>query len=449
MNDLPKGWSEKPLGVLSILRRGITYSTEMLVEEGDGLPYVNMKSFKKGGGFNKNGLKFFKDVYLKDDLATGEDLLIANTDVTLDGDIVGIPAYLPIHIRQNPVLFSHHVTRIKFLANEISSHYLYYLLNIDEYRRWMHKYARGTTVMMLDMTAIKRIPIRYPTSRNSQKAIVKQLEVCDEIIEKTEALIHKYQQIRAGLMHDLFSRGLTADGKLRPPREQAPELYQETTIGWIPKEWAVDQLANLLAPVANNLRSGPFGSSLLKAELVEDGIPFLGIDNIHVEEFVSVFRRFVSDRKFTELNKYAVKSKDVVITIMGTVGRSAVIPNDLGNALSSKHLWTMTFNQDKVIPELICWQLNYASWVKAWFRRETQGGIMDAIQSKTLKTLWLPIPSLLEQERIFGRYNAISLTIQGEKDNLEKLQKQKFGLMYDLLTGKVPVTINQAEPVHV
>ena len=37
-------------------------------------------------------------------------------------------------------------------------------------------------------------------------------------------------------MHDLFTRGVTADGKLRPPREQAPELYQETPVGWIPVE---------------------------------------------------------------------------------------------------------------------------------------------------------------------------------------------------------------------
>ena len=38
-------------------------------------------------------------------------------------------------------------------------------------------------------------------------------------------------------MHDLFTRGIGPDGQLRPPREQAPELYQETPIGWIPKEW--------------------------------------------------------------------------------------------------------------------------------------------------------------------------------------------------------------------
>jgi type I restriction enzyme S subunit len=182
---------------------------------------------------------------------------------------------------------------------------------------------------------------------------------------------------------------------------------------------------------------------LLKSELVEDGIPFLGIDNIHVENFEDDFRRFVSEKKFLELIKYAVRPKDVVITIMGTVGRSAVIPEDIGRALSSKHLWTMTLNSEIVIPELICWQLNYAPWVQSWFRRETQGGIMDAIQSHTLKTTILPVIPMEEQQLIFRRYTAINEAIASEDKNLAKLRKKKLGLMHDLLTGKVPV---QAKP---
>lgn len=79
--------------------------------------------------------------------------------------------------------------------------------------------------------------IRIPVNKSVQCKIAQILSTIDQAIEKTESLIHKYQQIKAGLMHDLFTRGLTADGKLRPHREQAPELYQETPIGWIPKEW--------------------------------------------------------------------------------------------------------------------------------------------------------------------------------------------------------------------
>ena len=286
-------------------------------------------------------------------------------------------------------------------------------------------------------------------SKEIQQKIATILTSIDTAIEKTEALIHKYQQIKAGLMHDLFTRGVTADGKLRPPREQAPELYQETPIGWVPREWGVEEIQYLLAPIGNNLRSGPFGSALLKSELVEDGIPFLGIDNIHVEKFVDNFKRFVSEKKFLELNKYSVRPYDVVITIMGTVGRCSVIPKTIDKALSSKHLWTMTFDTNKVIPDLICWQLNYSAWVKAWFRRETQGGIMDAIQSNTLKKLILPVPDLPEQSRIHSRYISLNQKLSCEQQSLRKLELQKQGLMQDLLTGKVRVKLDQPETADV
>lgn len=272
-----------------------------------------------------------------------------------------------------------------------------------------------------------------------QIRIAEILSRIDVTIEKTESLITKYQQIKTGLMHDLFTRGVTADGKLRPPREQAPELYKETPIGWIPKEWGCKTLEQLLAPVGNNLRSGPFGSALLKDELVEEGIPFLGIDNIYTEHFEAKYRRFVSQKKFMELHRYSVRPKDVVITIMGTVGRCCVLPDDIGQALSSKHLWTMTLDQSQVFPELVCWQLNYAPWVLSWFRRESQGAVMDAIQSSTLRTLRIPVPGMPEQEVIIERYLASTSKIESEQSELNKLKKKKAGLMHDLLTGRVLV----------
>ncbi|WP_339087156.1 restriction endonuclease subunit S [Shewanella chilikensis] len=322
---------------------------------------------------------------------------------------------------------------------KIDSNLLYYLL-LQNFE-WIQHRRTGTGVPHVPKDIGRILCIRYPERKSEQQKIAHILQTIDQTIEKTQVLIEKYQQIKAGLMHDLFTRGIAPNGQLRPPREQAPELYQQTPIGWIPKEWEHMQLESLLAQVPNNLRSGPFGSALLKAELVEDGIPFLGIDNIHTEKFVDHFRRFVSEEKFLELNKYAVRPRDVIITIMGTVGRASVVPEHVDSALSSKHLWTMTFDQEKVISELICWQLNYAPWVKSWFRRETQGGIMDAIQSRTLKTLTLPLPPYEEQLRIFGRYNSLTAKMKSEELLFDNLKKQKTGLMEDLLTGKVPVKV--------
>ena len=70
---------------------------------------------------------------------------------------------------------------------------------------------------------------------------------------------------------------------------------------------------------------------------------------------------------------------------------------------------------------------------------------MDAIQSSTLKTLQLPVPSIEEQALINARYLKISTRILQDTKQLEKLTKQKSGLMHDLLTGKVSVKVEEPE----
>lgn len=76
---------------------------------------------------------------------------------------------------------------------------------------------------------------------------------------------------------------------------------------------------------------------------------------------------------------------------------------------------------------------------------------MDAIQSKTLRRLKLPVPSIDEQYLIFERFNKMNVKLTAEESNLAKLKLQKLGLMQDLLTGKVPVTVSEnadQEEVH-
>jgi type I restriction enzyme S subunit len=442
MNKKKSSWLEVPLGGIATLRRGITYSSEMLVDDGDGIPYVNMKSFKKGGGFNRNGLKYYGGSYMQDDLVSADDLLIANTDVTLNGDIVGIPAYLPDSIRQGKVLFSHHVTRLR-LDSEINSQYLYYLLNIEIYRHWMHKYARGTTVLMLDMSAIKRIPIYYPADNDLQEEIVRRLEVIDRIIEKTENLIQKYQHIKSGLMHDLFSRGVAADGKLRPTKAEAPDLYKETLVGWIPRSWNCSDLCSKAVPGYQYLRTGPFGSALKGEHWVEEGHPVITIGALGEGQFIKSELLFVGEYDAKRLAVFQLKYGDVVFSRVADVGRSVVIKEDQVGWIMSSNLMRISLSKEEVIPEYLQYQLSYDSRIKTQIRCKVNSSGREVANSAILNQLIFVWPSFDEQEEIIRRANAVDERIQMETETFEKLKKQKQGFMHDLLTGTVQVEIDQ------
>lgn len=321
---------------------------------------------------------------------------------------------------------------------EVDGAFLYYAL--DRKFDWIQGIRTGTGVPHVPKDIGRILHLDHPVDPVEQTRIAEVISSIDDAIAQTEELIAKTQQIKAGLMHDLFTRGVTADGQLRPPREDAPEFYEDSPLGWVPRGWSAPRLESLLAETAVPMRSGPFGSALLKEELVESGIPLLGIDNVHPEKFVPTYRRFVPLRKFAELRRYAVFPGDVIITIMGTVGRCCVYPGDAGPALSSKHLWTMTFDQSQVLPELVCWQLGLSAWVRTWFLRHSQGGVMEAIQSSTLRNVRLRVPPLPEQERIRERYMSLNALLHAEERSLGKLRRRRAGLMHDLLSGSVRVS---------
>jgi len=51
-----------------------------------------------------------------------------------------------------------------------------------------------------------------------------------------------------------------------------------------------------------SFKIGPFGSSLKKDELVSDGIPVVGIENIQPNEFVMAYRKFITEEKYQQLS---------------------------------------------------------------------------------------------------------------------------------------------------
>ncbi|WP_245773874.1 hypothetical protein [Pseudonocardia ammonioxydans] len=160
---------------------------------------------------------------------------------------------------------------------------------------------------------------------------------------------------------------------------------------------------------------------------------------MHVDRFVADFKRFVTPAKAAELSRYRVRPADVMITIMGTVGRSCLVPENIGLALSSKHVWTLTFDGSRYRPYLASMQLNHAPWARAHLRRDEQGGIMSAIRSDTLKTLMLPTPPIDEQIEIETILREAESKISKQEQALKKLRALKAGLADDLLTGRVSV----------
>ena len=331
--------------------------------------------------------------------------------------------------------------------SKICGHLLYYYLFLNF--EWIQNRRTGTGVPHVPKDLARMLKLNFPANITLQKKIARILSTIDEAIEKTEELIGKYEQIKAGMMHDLFTRGLTPDGKLRPPRSEAPHLYHETPIGWIPKEWEFSVMRDKAAPGDHYLKSGPFGSELKGEHWVEDGHPAITIGALGEGFFILSELLHVGAYDAKRLSAFKLKLGDVVFSRVADVGRSAVIKDDQVGWIMSSNLMRISLDWKQVLPEFLQYQLSSDSRVKIQIRRKVNSSGREVANNETLNSIVFAWPTFEEQKAMLERADAVAGRIIQEWQYFHKLQKQKSGLLHDLLTGRVPVRVEDGEVADV
>lgn len=319
----------------------------------------------------------------------------------------------------------------------ISSALLYYLL--DFHFEWIQGRRTGTGVPHVPKDLSRILVLRYPRDLAVQQRIAEILSTVDEAIEQTEALIAKTQQIKAGLMHDLFTRGVAADGQLRPPREEAPQLYKESPLGWIPKEWDVRPLDKLA-----DVNRGKFTIRPRNDPRYYDGqYPFIQTGDVAL----AGGRVLASYSQTLNSLGLGVSRLFPVGTIMVTIAANIADTCILGIPMCAPDsLVGVVPNAGEVARFLeLCIRRR-----KRWFENRAPQTAQKNINLDDLRPMLVPYPAPDEQARIAERYEAIDAQLLENEEAATKLGMFKRGLMQDLLSGAVSVAAeHEPEPKDV
>lgn len=297
--------------------------------------------------------------------------------------------------------------------------------------------ATGVPSISRDWLAKSRI---FPHDADHQKVIARVLCTLDTQIEATEELIAKQERARAGLMQDLFTRGVDEQGQLRPPCEQAPHLYHQTELGRLPLGWEVKSVDN----VTESVIDGPFGSNLKSEHYVDEpGVRVVRLQNIQVGFYDNRDSAYVSEPYALLLARFSVLPKDVLIASLGDdrfqAGRACCYPSDLGPAINKADCFRVRAERSQALPEFLMLTFN-SERMRPELTKLIQGVTRQRINVGNFKRLSVAMPDLSEQNAIVEGFESATKPILELNAELSELQRLKSGLMQDLLNGKVPVT---------
>ncbi len=403
-------WDTLDIGRCVTLESGARPQGGVTFDSGD-IPSLGGENVLLSGGIQYEPVKRVSINYYRQ-MTKG---ILQNKDVLInkDGANTGkVGLYLSSHYPR--ACINEHLFILRSNPEKLSQEYLYYLLLSNIGQKKIKDRISGSAQPGLGRTFLNGFLTPVPSSFAEQRAIADILTTVDDAIEQTEALIHKYQRIKQGLMQDLLTRGVDENGELR---QYDPINFQNTPIGIFPKNWRVGTLNDF----AINLDSKRVPLKQEDREKIKGEYPYYGASGV-----------------IDWINDYIFDGEYILI---GEDGENVISRNLPLAFKASGKFWV---NNHAHVYKPLC-EINMSFLVELLesvdYSKYISGSAQPKLTQNILSKIPLPVPPYEEQQRIGIIIDMINNLMLFEKKTLIKLSSLKFGLMQDLLTGKVRVNL--------
>ena len=201
-----------------------------------------------------------------------------------------------------------------------------------------------------------------------------------------------------------------------------------------------------LSTAITDIAAGPFGSNLKVECFVPSGFPIIDGANLKGYKVTDNITKFVTEEKARSLSRSIAHRGDVIVTISGTIGQIAYIPEDslYDEYLCSQRQFRVSFDSSMVyVPYLVFYFHTFEGQNKI-LSFANQTGVPALSQPlKNFKKIRLCLPSLQEQRRIASIVETINDKIENNikiNDNLQQQAAALFANFYDQAETEVGFT---------
>jgi type I restriction enzyme S subunit len=289
-------------------------------------------------------------------------------------------------------------------AQDFQSKFLYYFVHREDFRKAARQIMTGTAGQLrVPLSFLKETEIPVPPTKEQIRIVAKlekllaKVDACKERLEKIPAILKRFRQ---SVLAAACSGRLTAE--LRRKQNSSIEnclIDYEIEELTVPINWPVFPLTELIDP-ARPLCYGV----VQPGQEINGGVPLIRVQDMDHGNILVNALRTVSAEIDNEYRRSRIRAGDLLVSIVGTIGRTAIIPDGL------------TANIARAIARIACKDGVKPQWINIWLSIDVlQRWMVRSSREVARKTLNLSelgktkiaLPPFEEQHEIVRRVEAL------------------------------------------
>ena len=213
----------------------------------------------------------------------------------------------------------------------------------------------------------------------------------------------------------------------RPKKpKELPPLTEEkmNELPELPERWCWVKVDKLLEHDQYSIKAGPFGSALKKQFYVKSGYKIYGQEQV-ISGNPYFGDYYIDNNKYNELISCAIKPQDILISLVGTVGKVLILPDNIDHGIINPRLIKISLNE--CFYKTIFFKYYFESmFLKSLYKIHAHGATMEIINLGIIQDLPFPFCSTQEQHQIVCEIETrLSVCDKLEKAIAEALQKSE------------------------
>ena len=267
----------------------------------------------------------------------------------------------------------------------VTTEYLYYYMAMMKPK--LISKGKGGTQKNISQSVLNSLDVIVPPLPEQRRIVARIEELFSELDSGVETLKKTKQQLavyRQAVLKAAFEGRLT-------------RTYRETK-GF--EKWEMVPITAVIAKNKNALKAGPFGSALKKACYVPSGYKVYGQEQVIAGD-ETIGNYYINKKKYEELSSCAVAPEDVLISLVGTVGKVLVLSDACLPGIINPRLIKVTLDATKMLPLFFKYYFESA-YLKSLYKEKAHGATMDVLNMGMIKELPFPFCNVKEQRQVIA-----------------------------------------------